>query len=153
IQAAGHPVIVYGDFVVSPGPERRVGLPTGRVLKPGDMMILDFSVLIGGYRGDTSNTIVVDSKPRAEQRRLYELCRLAMTAGEQQLVAGAECARVYQTVKSAFESAGVGEHFPHHAGHGLGLTHPEAPFFVRGAHESLMAGDVVTLEPGLYVSG
>jgi Xaa-Pro aminopeptidase len=48
---------------------------------------------------------------------------------------------------------GVAEHFPHHAGHGLGLSHPEAPYFVRRATETLVAGDVVTLEPGLYVSG
>ena len=43
--------------------------------------------------------------------------------------------------------------FPHHAGHGLGLTHPEAPYIVRHATETLLAGDVVTLEPGLYVPG
>jgi Xaa-Pro aminopeptidase len=47
----------------------------------------------------------------------------------------------------------VADAFPHHAGHGLGLTHPEAPFFVRHSDESLLQGDVVTLEPGLYVSG
>ena len=41
----------------------------------------------------------------------------------------------------------------HHAGHGLGLSHPEAPFFVKNATETLMAGDVVTLEPGQYVTG
>src|SRR5262249_56110868 len=40
------------------------------------------------------------------------------------------------------------EHFPPHAGHGLGLTHPEAPFLVREANETLLAGDVVTLEIG-----
>ncbi len=45
----------------------------------------------------------------------------------------------------------MAEYFPHHAGHGLGLAHPEAPFFVREANEALVAGDVVTLEPGLYV--
>ena len=47
----------------------------------------------------------------------------------------------------------MAEHFPHHAGHGLGLTHPEAPYLVRHADETLLAGDVVTLEPGLYVAG
>ena len=47
----------------------------------------------------------------------------------------------------------MAEHFPGHAGHGLGLTHPEAPYFVRRADETLFAGDVVALEPGLYVPG
>ena len=47
----------------------------------------------------------------------------------------------------------MAEQFPHHAGHGIGLTHPEAPFIVRRSTETLLAGDVVTLEPGLYIAG
>ena len=74
IQAVGRPVIVYGDFVVSPGPERRGGPATDRVLQAGDMLILDFSVVIDGYRGDFTNTLVVGREPTAEQQRLYDLC-------------------------------------------------------------------------------
>src|SRR5207245_2401624 len=73
--------------------------------------------------------------------------------GEKELRARASCLTVYQAVRSVFEKEGVAEYFPHHAGHGLGLTHPEAPFFVRQANEMLLAGDVVTLEPGLYIPG
>ena len=153
LQEAGMPVIVYGDFAVCPGPERRGGGPTHRVIEPGDMMILDFSVVIGGYRSDFTNTIVVGKKPTADQQRLGDLCLAAMAAGEQELRADASCLKVYDAVRGAFENAGMAEHFPHHAGHGLGLCHPEAPYFVRHANETLLAGDVVTLEPGLYVEG
>jgi hypothetical protein len=153
IQAAGQAVVVYGDFAVSPGPERRGGPPTGRVLEPGAMMILDYSVVIGGYRSDFTNTLVVGRDPTADQQRLYDLCIQAMAAGEKELCAGQACRTVYGAVRDVFDRAGVAEHFPHHAGHGLGLTHPEAPYFVREADETLLAGDVVTLEPGLYVSG
>jgi hypothetical protein len=151
IQAAGQAVVVYGDFAVSPGPERRGGPPTASVLEPGDMFILDYSVVIGGYRSDFTNTLVVGQEPSAEQQRLYDLCTAAMAAGEKELRAGAACLTVYGAVRGVFEKANVADHFPHHAGHGLGLTHPEAPFFVRHANETLLAGDVVTLEPGLYV--
>jgi Xaa-Pro aminopeptidase len=153
IQKAGHAVIVYGDFAVSPGPERRGGPPTARVLEPGDMFILDFSVVIGGYRSDFTNTLVVGKEPNADQQRMLTLCLEAMAAGEQELRAGADCLAVYQAVRGIFEKAGVAEYFPHHAGHGLGLSHPEAPYFVRQADETLLAGDVVTLEPGLYIPG
>jgi Xaa-Pro aminopeptidase len=153
IKAAGHPVIVYGDFAVSPGPERRGGGPTERVLERGDMFILDFSVVIGLYRSDFTNTLVIDREPTTDQKRLYDLCMQAMSSGEKELRGGAKCLNVYQAVRGAFEKAGMAEHFPHHAGHGLGLSHPEAPFFVRHADEELFAGDVVTLEPGLYVKG
>ncbi len=153
IEAAGEHVIVYGDFAVCTGPERRGGPPTSRVLQAGDMMILDYSVVIAGYRSDFTNTLVVGREPRPEQQRLYDLCVAAMAAGEKQLKAGAACLTVYQAVNGIFEAAGMAEHFGHHAGHGLGLSHPEAPFFVRHANETLLAGDVVTLEPGLYVTG
>lgn len=153
ICSAGQPVIVYGDFAVSPGPSRRGGPPTDRVLESGDMMILDYSVVIGGYRSDFTNTLVVGRNPKPEQEQLYDLCIAAMAAGQNELRPDAECLAVYQAVRGVFEKAGVAEHFPHHAGHGLGLTHPEAPFFVANANERLLAGDVVTLEPGLYIEG
>jgi Xaa-Pro aminopeptidase len=153
IQAAGQPVVVYGDFAVSPGAERRGGPPTSQTLKAGDMFILDYSVVIGGYRSDFTNTLVVGKQPNADQRRLYELCMAALAAGEKELRAETECLTVYQAVRGVFEKAGVADAFPHHAGHGLGLTHPEAPYIVCNADETLRAGDVVTLEPGLYVTG
>jgi Xaa-Pro aminopeptidase len=152
-KAAGQAVIVYGDFAVSPGPERKGGPPTMRVLAPGDMFILDFSVVIAGYRSDFTNTLVVGRPPTADQQRLCTLSLEAMAAGERLLRGGMACLDVYNAVRSVFDKAGVGDHFPHHAGHGLGLSHPEAPFLVRHANETLLAGDVITLEPGLYIDG
>jgi Xaa-Pro aminopeptidase len=149
----GRHVIVYGDFAVCPGPERRGGPPTPRVINLGDMLILDFSVVLFGYRSDFTNTLVVGAEPTTEQRRLFDLCLGAMRAGEAMLKAGTPCQKVYDAVRGAFVAAGVADDFPHHAGHGLGLMHPEAPFIVRRSDETLLAGDVVTLEPGLYVPG
>src|SRR5207237_9429104 len=140
-------------FAGSPGPERRGGPPTDRVLEPGDMFLLDYSVVLGGYRSDFTNTLVVGKEPTPDQKRLYDLCKQAMAAGEKELRAGAACATVDGAVAGVFDKAGVLEHFPHHAGHGLGLTHPEAPFIVRHANETLLAGDDSTPEPGLYVAG
>ena len=151
--AAGQPVIVYGDFAVCTGPTHRGGGPTARVIEPGDMLILDYSVVIGGYRSDFTNTLVVGKEPTAQQKQLSDLCHAAMAAGEKQLRSGALCLDVYGAVRGVFEQAGMADSFPHHAGHGLGLMHPEAPFIVRHADETLVTGDVVTLEPGLYYDG
>ena len=154
-KVAGRAAIVYGDFAVSPGPERKGGPPTQRVLQPGDMIILDFSVVLDGYRSDFTNTLVVSKEPTADQQRLYDLCMAAMAAGEKTLRANTSSGDVYAAVREAFARAGVADAFPHHAGHGLGLTHPEAPYFVAASdpEERLLAGDVVTLEPGLYIAG
>lgn len=152
-EAAGHWVVVYGDFAVSHGTDRRGGPPTPQVIQPGETFILDYSVIIQGYRSDFTNTLVVGAEPTAEQRRLFDLCVAAMAAGEQELRAGQPCQVVYDAVRGVFEAAGVADHFPHHAGHGLGVSHPEPPYIVRHSTETLVAGDVVTLEPGLYVDG
>ena len=153
VRAAGMPAIVYGDFAVCPGPERRGGPPTDRVIKPGDMFILDFSVVLFGYRSDFTSTLVVGRPPTGEQLRLLDGCKAAMAAGEKELRAGNACKNAFDAMMSAFDSLGLAEHFPHHGGHGLGLTHPENPFIVRHATEDFLQGDVVTLEPGLYVQG
>jgi methionine aminopeptidase len=151
---ARHAVIVYGDFAVSPGSKKRGGAPdAAKILAPGDTLILDFSVIIQGYRSDFTNTLVVGGKPTPDQQRLFDLSLKALHAGERHLRAGVHGREVYNSVRDMFKDAGVADSFPHHAGHGLGLSHPEAPFLVKQSLESLVAGDVVTLEPGLYVDG
>jgi Xaa-Pro aminopeptidase len=152
-EAAGHWAVVYGDFTVSPGSAKRGGPPTPHVLQPGETFIADYSVILQGYRSDFTNTLGVGGKPTADQRRIFDLCTSAMAAGEKELRAGRPCQQVYDAVRGVFAAAGLADHFPHHAGHGLGICHPDAPFIVRHSTETLIAGDVVTLEPGLYVDG
>lgn len=150
-KAAGEWAVVYGDFVVCTGASHRGGPPTTRVLNDGDLFILDFSVVIQGYRSDFTNTLVVGGKPTDEQKRLMSLCQQALKAGEERLCAGVLCQDVYDAVHGVFADAGVADAFPHHAGHGLGVSHPEAPFIVKHSTETLRAGDIITLEPGLYL--
>ena len=90
-------------------------------LKPGDMFILDFSVVIVGYRSDFTNTLVVGGEPNADQQRLYDLCMAAMAAGEAGTAAGAACQSGLRRGAMACSSRqDGGQYFPHHAGHGLG---------------------------------
>ena len=56
-------------------------------------------------------------------------------------------------VRGHFASHGMEAYFPSHSGHGLGLGHPEPPYLVPESDEILQAGDVVALEPGLYLPG
>jgi Xaa-Pro dipeptidase len=149
-EALGHWAVVYGDFTVATG-TKRGGPPTRHVLQNGETFILDYSVIVQGYRSDFTNTLVVGGNPTQEQQRLFGLCVRAMEAGEQELKAGVACQTVYDAIRGVFAAAGVADHFPTHAGHGLGIAHPEAPFIVRHSTETLAAGDVVTLEPGLYM--
>lgn len=147
----GAPALVYGDFrAATPSLPRAGGPPTDYVLRPGDAFILDFSVVLAGYRCDLTSTVVA-GEPGRELRELHALCLAALQAGEGELRAGARARRVYEAVRAPL--AGRPGLFPHHAGHGLGLGHPEAPAFVPESEEVLNAGEVVTLEPGAYLEG
>ncbi|WP_166824739.1 M24 family metallopeptidase [Thalassoroseus pseudoceratinae] len=152
IAAAGRPAIVYGDFRATNAKTFKAGgLPANKTLEDGDMFILDYSVMIDGYRSDFTNTYAV-GKPSDEQEMIFRLCEAALAAGEASLRAGVAAKDVFAATTKPFDEAGYGP-LTHHAGHGLGLGHPEAPILVPESTDSLIAGDVVTIEPGLYIEG
>lgn len=153
--AAGRPAIVYGDFRACFADEpKNGGLPVngGRRLQRGDLYILDYSVVLDGYRSDFTNTVSV-GEPSAEVQELFALCQAGMKAGEQVIRAGVSAADVYKAVASPYVAAGRQDVFTHHAGHGIGLAHPEPPILVPQSTDTLEAGNVITIEPGAYVKG
>lgn len=153
LAAAGRPGLVYGDFRGATVDNIKAGgLPTDYVLREGDLFILDYSIVLDGYRGDFTNTMAV-GRPCEAARELFGFCEAAMAAAEKQLRAGAACRDVHAAAAAAYPENGRTVGFTHHAGHGIGLAHPEPPLFVPESDETLLAGDVVTLEPGAYVKG
>lgn len=152
VAAAGRPAIVYGDFrTVNAITPKRGGLPTGDPLVPGDLLILDFSVQLDGYRSDFTNTIAV-GQPTDRQQRLFDTCVAALHAAKRVLAPGTTGAGVYEAATRVIEDAGYPA-LPHHAGHGIGLGHPEPPILVPESEDVLQLGDVVTVEPGSYIEG
>lgn len=153
-RALGERAIVYGDLATGPRTATdKGGAPTDRVIEPGDLLLLDFSVVSEGYRSDFTNTFAVGGAPTPAQTRLFDACTGALLAAEALLRPGTPCKDVDAAVRAHFRSLGLLDAFPHHTGHGVGLGHPEPPYFVPHSDESLVPGDVVTVEPGLYVEG
>jgi Xaa-Pro aminopeptidase len=152
-EAAGQQVLVYGDFASGPRCVQGGGPPTLRTIESGDLVLLDFSVVLHGYRGDFANTFLCGDGPSPRQQELQNACLEAMRAGEARLRAGVPARDVFFAVRSLLAERELAPYFTHHAGHGIGLSHPEPPFIVPESSETLVAGDVVTLEPGLYLSG
>ncbi len=151
-QAAGSACIIYGDFRATNGALHKAGgLPTGYRLQPGDLFILDFSVVIHGYRSDITNTIAVGT-PSTAQMKQFEACHEALNSAAATLKAGVECRQVFETASRVLQQWGFGS-LAHHAGHGLGLEHPEPPIIVPESDDVLEIGDIITLEPGCYVPG
>jgi Xaa-Pro aminopeptidase len=152
-QAAGEQVLVYGDFVSGPRCESKGGPPSGRVVEKGDLVLLDFSVVVHGYRGDFANTFVCGAGPSAEQRRLFEACLEALADGERLVRPGRPCREMDAGVRASFAARGLAENFVSHSGHGLGLGHPDPPYLTPESTDTLVEGDVIAIEPGQYISG
>jgi Xaa-Pro aminopeptidase len=134
IRELGEQVLVYGDFVSGPRCENeRGGPPSHRVIERGDLFLLDFSVVVHGYRADFTNTFVVGGEPTPRQVELYEICMEALAAGEALLCPGVPAAHVDAAVRGHFAANGLDGHFPSHTGHGLGLGIPNRPTLFRRA--------------------
>jgi Xaa-Pro aminopeptidase len=148
----GEPVIVYGDFCSGPRcATEKGGPPTSRMIEKGDLLLVDFSVIVAGYRGDFTNTFAVGTDPSPRQREFFQACLDALKAGEAVLKPGTPARAVDAAVRAHFRARGLDDAFPTHSGHGIGLGHPEPPYFVPESTDTLASGDVVALEPGLYL--
>lgn len=151
-QAAGEPCIVYGDFRATHAKLPKAGgLPTEYLLQSGDLFILDYSVVLHGYRCDFTNTISV-GPPAASAIAQFDACFAAMQSAESLLRSGAACRDLWKAASNQLDQAGYGP-LAHHAGHGLGMEHPEPPILVSESEDTLQLGDVITLEPGCYIEG
>jgi len=154
LRSVGDRVLVYGDFVSGPRCElERGGPPSQRVIEPGDLVLLDFSVVLGGYRGDFANTFACGGGPTAGQKRLHAACLDAIAAAEALVKAGRAAREIDAAVRASFAEKDLDGSFTTHTGHGLGLGHPDAPFLTPESADTLVAGDVIAIEPGQYVPG
>ncbi|GAA3875207.1 Xaa-Pro peptidase family protein [Saccharothrix violaceirubra] len=142
------------ESIVAAGPNSAVPhhRPTDAVVRPGDLVKLDFGALVGGYHSDMTRTLVVG---RADdwQRELYDLVASAQTAGRAALVPGTALADVDAASRDVIDRAGHGEHFLHGLGHGVGLEIHEAPALSKAGAGTLLPGMAVTVEPGVYLAG
>lgn len=134
----------------------RAALPharsSGRVIEPGDFLLLDFGAEYRGYCSDITRTLVVGSAT-SEQRAVYGVVRQANALAAGSVRAGMTGQDADALARGYIEREGFGEEFGHGLGHGLGLEVHEAPRLARTAEGTLPLGAVVTIEPGVYRPG
>ena len=128
--------------------------PRDREIPPDVLVTIDWGALHEGYCSDCTRTYASGDGITARAREIYELVREAQQRAADAVCAGASGRALDAIARAQIEQAGHGEHFGHGLGHGVGMEVHEAPRLSRTApDEPLKAGNVVTVEPGVYVPG
>lgn len=147
---AGGRIPLWADLCSGPRSGEAGGPPTGRVVAEGDWIQCDLVPRYRGYWGDSCNGVVV-GRPTREQERLQSIAREALAVGRETLEPGVRARDLDRVLRDV-----VGQHgfeYPHHSGHGLGMTFHEEPRIVPDGEAVLAPNMVLALEPAVYVPG
>lgn len=146
----------FASIVASgPGGAEPHHRPSGRLVQAGDLVTLDFGAKVDGYCSDATRTVRASEEAglARELQKLMTVVAASQDAGLSALRAGVAGQEVDRACREVIEAAGLGEFFVHGTGHGVGLEVHEAPAIAASSQDVLEEGQVVTVEPGVYVPG
>ena len=126
--------------------------PTSKCLRKNELVVLDLGVILGHYCSDITRTVHL-GRPSNRIRGWYRAVQEASQAATAAVQAGVTCGEVDAAARGILQKYGLADYFVHSTGHGLGLEVHEAPRVARGQAIRLEAGNVITIEPGVYVEG
>ena len=141
-----------GDFVGGARTGSIEGPPTDYVLQAGDLFILDLSVKRGETWSDTCRTFFL-GEPTPQQREAYAAVLACQDVGVASVRAGVVASSVRPPMMDILARHGLDGKMPHHGGHLVGPAPYLKPAFEEGCDDRIEAGDICTLEPGVYFEG
>lgn len=127
-------------------------IPGETVLEAGQCVVLDFGAKARGYCSDMTRTVFLGA-PEGEMLRAWETLRAANEAVEAAICPGVTGAEMHQLAEDILAEGGFGGRMGHGLGHGVGMDIHEEPVLAPRNKELLVPGNVVTVEPGIYLPG
>jgi Xaa-Pro aminopeptidase len=142
------------DSIIAAGPHGALphAQPRDMPIRSGELVVIDWGAELDGYCSDCTRTVAA-GEPSDEAREIYELVLSAQLAGLKDVRAGRPGREVDAVARRVIEAAGHGDEFGHGLGHGVGLEVHEAPRLSQRSDDTLVPGNIVTVEPGVYVPG
>ncbi len=125
---------------------------SAREIGAGELVIVDMGAILDGYCSDCTRTFAT-GEPGDDAREVYELVRSTQATALEAVRAGVSGRDADGASREPIAAAGHGEHYGHGLGHGVGIEVHEAPRLSQRSDDELAAGDVVTVEPGVYLPG
>jgi len=126
--------------------------PGDREIGAAELVVFDMGALLGGYCSDCTRTFAT-GEPGDEAQEVYDLVLTAQLAALAAIRPGASGKEVDAVPREMITEAGHGDHFGHGTGHGVGLEVHEGPRLATTSEDELREGNVVTVEPGVYLPG
>lgn len=126
------------------------GVPSDKKVEKGDFITMDFGAVVDGYHSDMTRTVAV-GQVSTKQAEVYETVLSAQNNCLGMLRSGVTCKDADAAARDVIKNAGYGEFFGHGTGHGVGIEIHEAPTLNPRSGEILKTGDIVTVEPGIYL--
>jgi Xaa-Pro dipeptidase len=123
-----------------------------REIRKGDLVVVDVGATYKYYHSDMTRTLVAGA-PSEKQKKLYQIVKTAQEKAFEAMKANVKAKDVDVVARKIIADAGYGEYFVHSLGHGVGLEVHEPPILSPESKEVLAAGNVVTVEPGIYLVG
>lgn len=127
-------------------------IPSSRKLEAGDLVVIDFGAKYGDYCSDMTRTVAI-GEPSAELKRIYDAVLLAHEECKKAIRPGIEYSKIHALAEQVINEAGYEGYFTHSLGHGVGIDIHELPRLSSKSEGLLEVGNVVTVEPGIYVPG
>ena len=142
------------DTIVASGPRSALphARPTEKRLRKNELVVLDLGAILRHYCSDLTRMVFLGRAP-ARIRRWYKAVEQAQEAALEALRAGVTAGSVDRAARRLLNRYGLGPYFVHGTGHGLGIEIHERPRVGRSQKQEIRVGNVVTLEPGIYVQG
>jgi Xaa-Pro aminopeptidase len=144
------------DIIVASGPNSALPHhhPGDRELRAGDAIVVDMGALVDGYRSDLTRTFYLGSEADDTFQRVFNLVQEAQTNALTYMRPGMTSQAVDALARDVISDADHDQHFGHGLGHGVGLDIHEQPWLSRSQADAfVVAGSVVTVEPGVYIPG
>ena len=139
-------------IIVAAGPNsaKPHAVPEKRPIEAGEPVLLDWGARVNGYCSDISRTVIF-GPPDKQFKKIYTIVREAQAAAIAAIHPSAHGQSVDGVARRVIEEAGFGDYFGHSLGHGTGLCIHEAPRLSPHSEDTLTAGMIVTVEPGIYL--
>lgn len=128
------------------------GVATDKVIGIGDFVTIDFGCRLDGYCSDMTRTLLI-GKCSDRQREIYETVLAAQKAAISEIKPGVKCSDIDAVARNIIKEAGYGDNFGHSLGHSVGIEIHEKPNFAPRSEDIVEIGNVITVEPGIYIEG